>query len=103
MALRSTEKRREARTPCDNRGSYLKNTAMESYQEGGTTVVNFSSGGMLLHMPKACHPGSIIEVTLPNPKNGQLTTILEARWSQSDKQADTRRYLVGCHALFACF
>lgn len=102
MAVRSTDQRRETRTLCDKRGSFYKNTARQSYQEGGTTVLNFSSHGMLLHMPKTCAPGSIIELTLSNPKNGQLTTILEARWSRSDKQAHPRRYLVGCHALFAC-
>ena len=102
MAVRSTDQRREARTPCVNRGSFYKNAATESCQEGGTTVLNFSSHGMLLQLPKICAPGAIIELTLSNPRNGQLTAILEARWSRSAKQAHPRRYLVGCHALFAC-
>jgi hypothetical protein len=78
----------------------------ESFEEGGATVLNISSEGMLLHVPKSYDPGAIIELSLPDPRNRQFTftTILEARWAQSNNKPDRHiQHLVGCRTLYACF
>jgi hypothetical protein len=99
MATSTDEHRREARLPCDKSGSFLKMVGEESFEEGGATVLNFSSEGMLLRLPKAYQPGSILEVRSSDARMGNLTTILEARWSQPDPQSG--RNLIGCRTLYA--
>lgn len=102
MGTHSKEERKEARTPSDKAGRYFTRIEQECFEEGGTTVLNISSEGMLLDLPKAYYDvASIIELTLPDARHGQFTTMLEPRWSQSRHQPD--RYLVGCRTLFACF
>ena len=95
------DQRREPRIPCSRAGTYLKMADEESFEEGGTTVLNISSEGMLLHMPQSYDPGSIIELSLQDDRIGHFTTVLEARWTQPHDQPD--RYLVGCRTLYAAF
>lgn len=87
--------------PCEKSGSFLKMVGEESFEEGGATVLNFSSEGMLLRLPKAYQAGSILEVRSSDARIGDLTAILETRWSQPDQQSG--RNLVGCRTLYASF
>ena len=64
MGTHSKEERKEARTPCDKAGRYFTRIEQECFEEGGTTVLNISSEGMLLDLPKAYYVASIIELTL---------------------------------------
>ena len=101
MATPTNDHRREPRLPCEKSGSFLKMVSEEAFEEGGATVLNFSSEGMLLRLPKAYQPGSILEVRSSDARIGNMTTILEARWSQPDQQSG--RNLIGCRTLYASY
>jgi hypothetical protein len=102
MATRPHEQRKEPRTRCDKSGTYVRMAGETSFEEGATTVLDMSSSGMLLRMPKTYKAGSIIELRLPHTRHGELTAVLETCWSQSSPKRDPHiGYLVGCRTLFA--
>jgi c-di-GMP-binding flagellar brake protein YcgR len=100
---RTREQRREVRRPSRQVGSYLKSIAAEKleFEEGRATLLNQSTGGMLLRVSRSFQPGGILEVSFKDAKKHETTTVLKVCWSRPVSRG-AKAHLIGCRQLLAC-